>query len=101
LVPLARFKLLDYSFKSLLPRKSLSVPIAYLERRVLNERHDGAPLLLRIRDVAIQLCKETSDGRSENDYIRQLCPLVVDTLKERMDEIWATDKALLETDSFL
>jgi hypothetical protein len=77
------------------------VPIAYFERRVLNERHGGAPLLLRIGDVAFQLCKETSDGRSENDYIRKLCPLVVDTLKERKKEIWATDKALLEADSFL
>jgi hypothetical protein len=77
------------------------VPIAYLERRILNEGHDGAAVLLRIRDVTIQLCKESSDGRSEQDYIRQLCPLVVDTLKGRMNEIWATDKALLKTDGLL
>jgi hypothetical protein len=77
------------------------VPIAYLERRVINERHDGAPVLLRIRDVAIQLCKACSDGRSEHDYLKQLCPLVVDTLEGRMDGIWATDRALLKTDGLL
>jgi hypothetical protein len=78
LVPLSRPKLLDPSFKPLLPSKLLSVPIAYVRRRDLNERHDGASLLLRIRDVAIQLCKGSSDGRSERDYFKQLCPLVAE-----------------------
>jgi hypothetical protein len=100
LVPLSRFKLLDSFFRPLLPSKSLSVPIAYLERRVLNERHDGALLLVRIRDVAIQLPRGSSDAQSEHDYIRQLCPLVVDQLKERMNKIWATERALFQTNEF-
>ena len=59
----------------------------YLERRVLNER-DGAPALVRIREVAARLCQEGSDGRDERDYVRHLCCLVVENRGTQVRDVW-------------
>jgi hypothetical protein len=66
-------------------------PIAthYLECRVLNDRH-GTPFLRRIRDVAARLCQESEDGRDERDYIRLLCPLVMEGRWTNLTGFWAS-----------
>ena len=90
---LALYKLLDAEFRPLLHLSDEAAPamlIAYLERRILNERCGGAPVLLWIRSVAKRLSQETDDERNEHDYIRQLCPLVLREFK-RLDELWTTD----------
>ena len=88
---LSVFKLLD-SYIMPLPIGSdeplPSIATTYLERRILNEHHGGAPVLLHIRNVAARLCQESLDGRNEYDNIRQLCPLVLDTCRVRLDRIW-------------
>jgi len=92
---LALYKLLDAEFRPLLHLSKEAAPtmlIAYLERRVLNERCGGAPVLLWIRSVANRLSQETDDERNEHDYIRQLCPLVLQAFN-RLDELWTTDLA--------
>jgi hypothetical protein len=61
----------------------------YLESRVLNERH-GAPVLCRIRNVAARLCQEGDDGRDEQDYVRQLCPLVMEGRWTNLTAFWAS-----------
>ena len=97
LATLPLLKLLD-SYFHLLPidiNTSLrTAATAYLERRVLNERHRGAPALLRIRSVAARLCQESVDGRSEQDYVTQLCSLALETCRPRRDEIWAASTAV-------
>jgi hypothetical protein len=61
----------------------------YLECRVLNDRH-GAPFLRRIRDVAARLCQESEDGRDERDYVRLLCPLVMEGRWANLTGFWAS-----------
>jgi hypothetical protein len=61
----------------------------YLECRVLNDRH-GAPFLRRIRDVAARLCQESEDGRDERDYVRLLCPLVMEGRWTNLTGFWAS-----------
>jgi hypothetical protein len=93
---LSLFKLLDTFFKPLPPGNNEPIPsiaAVYLERRVLNERPGGAPVLLWIRSVANKLSQETGDERDERDYIKQLCPLVLNTCRVRLDEIWVVDTA--------
>ena len=87
---LSLFKLLDTYFKRLPISSDEAVPsiaTTYLERRVLNERCGGAPVLLWIRSVANRLSQETDDERNEHDYIRQLCPLVLETCSVRLNDI--------------
>jgi hypothetical protein len=87
---LTHFNLLDSYFDSIPRKRDAAVrPMAefYLERRVLNERH-GATILLQIRNIAAQLCRESSDERNELDYIRLLCPIVVETRKAYLKPIW-------------
>jgi hypothetical protein len=61
----------------------------YLECRVLNDRH-GAPFLRRIRDVAARLCQESEDGQDERDYVRLLCPLVMEGRWTNLTGFWAS-----------
>ncbi|KAL7773147.1 hypothetical protein CFE70_003111 [Pyrenophora teres f. teres 0-1] len=92
---LALYKLLDTYIQPLPLGSDLAAPTittAYLERRVLNERCGGAPVLLWIRAVASRLSQETDDKRNEHDYIRQLCPLVLDEFSIRLDKLWTTDQ---------
>lgn len=96
---LSLLKLLDTYFKPLPVGSDEAVPsiaTTYLERRVLNERRGGAPVLLWIRSVANRLSQETDDERNEYDYVRQLCPLVLETysLRVRLDELWTVDQAV-------
>ncbi|KAF1362382.1 hypothetical protein EJ07DRAFT_44717, partial [Lizonia empirigonia] len=97
LATLPLFKLLDSYFRPLpvdIDESLRSVATAYLECRVLNEQHGGAPALLRIRSVAVRLCQKIVDGRSEHDYIRQLCPLALEACRVRLDEIWAASRVV-------
>lgn len=94
---LSLFKLLDTYFKPLPVGSDEAVPsiaTTYLERRVLNERCGGAPVLLWIRSVANRLSQETDDERNEYDYVRQLCPLVLETCSVRLDDLWTVDQAV-------
>lgn len=98
LATLPLLKLLDSYFRPLpvyINPSLRSVATAYLECRVLNEQHGGAPALLRIRNVAVRLCQKSVDGRSEQDYIGQLCPLALETCRVRLDEIWTANRAVL------
>ncbi|KAF2998252.1 hypothetical protein E8E13_006225 [Curvularia kusanoi] len=95
LVTLTESKLLDLYLRPVRSGQfspGYAVGPAYLERRVLNERSGGAPILLRVRDVAQRLCQEGSDGRDVYDYVKELCPLVWNTCQVRLDLIWETDK---------
>lgn len=90
------FKLLDSYFQPVPRRKrssSFPTAIAYLERRVLSECYGGAPVLLRVRSVACRLAQESSDGRDQYDYIKLLCPLVVETCGCRLKTIWSVESA--------
>jgi hypothetical protein len=94
---LALYKLLDTDIQPLPLGSDEAAPTIareYLERRVLNERCGGAPVLLWIRSVANRLSQETDDKRNEHDYIRQLCPLVLDEFSIRLDKLWTTDQAV-------
>ncbi|KAH6632923.1 hypothetical protein C7974DRAFT_357014 [Boeremia exigua] len=95
LVTLPLFKTLDpYPQPSKVSGDTSILPITttYLERRVLNERQGGSAVLLRIRSVAAQLCQESVDGSDEQEYIKQLCPLVIETCRVHLDEIWSVDQ---------
>lgn len=96
LATLPLLKLLDPYFH-LLPVDTnasvRSVATAYLECRVLNEQHGGAPALLRIRSVATRLCQESVDGRSKRDYVKQLYPLALEACRPRLSEIMAFSAA--------
>ncbi|KAJ8109926.1 hypothetical protein OPT61_g7097 [Boeremia exigua] len=95
LVTLPMFKLLD-SYFQLMPNGEDSVPkravaTVYLQRRVLNEHHGGAPALLYIRNVALGLSREGDGERDKFNYIRELCALAVESCKERLGTFWVVD----------
>ena len=89
------FRLLDTYFTSL----DVQLPpftAEYLEYRVLNERGNGFPILVYIRDVAKRLLHESADGTQKQEYsslVKQLCGAV--SVPAR---IFQFDKRLKDTD---
>lgn len=72
--------------------------IDYLEHRVRHEGKDGHPALIRILRVAERLCQADSDGKSIQDYIRQLSTLLVERPSYSMVSIWILDKKVMLND---
>ena len=79
---------------------------AYLERRSTNEPLGGIPPLVQIRRVAQRLCMESKDGRSVQDYIKELSAVVIKESSGRTDWLWKASEVVkyedeLEPDAYI
>jgi ankyrin repeat protein len=93
---LLALRLLDEYFRSLTNKKPMVLPpfaAAYLERRVMNEHSDGFPALLLIRTVIERLHQENFDGRDIHWYLKELCPVVLNTrYPQSLAKLWKLSK---------